>query len=176
MPVGGKQIPTDWGSAGDVLMFEEAGDLWLLRQEAGAHPERVVQGPADESDGRLSPDGDLFAFSSDASGRREVYIGSLSRLERRWQVSPLGGHSPVWRRDGRELFYIAGDLMLNAVRVEHHGNDLRIAEPVPLFKLEVDPFDSRGFVAVGKGDRFLVNHVTRQRETLMTLVLDWAGR
>ena len=67
--------------------------------------------------GNFSPDGQLVAYSSNESGRFEVYVQTFPRSDRRWQVSTSGGSERRWRRDGREIYYLSEDRKLMAVAV-----------------------------------------------------------
>jgi hypothetical protein len=53
---------------------------------------------------RLSPDGQWIAFVDEQNGVQEVFVHSRA-TGGRYQVSAGGGFEPLWRRDGRELFY-----------------------------------------------------------------------
>ena len=173
-PSGGKQIPSDWSSDGRVVLFEEDGDIWMLPVGKGTEPRVLVRGPAYDGQGRLSPDQKWIAFSSKSSARREVYLATLSNPERRWQVSSQGGRDPVWRSDGRELFYVADDGTLMAVALRPPDGTLDAAAPVPLFKLRVDPLSTRTF-ATNDGRRFLVNHLVQAPVNRTTIVFNWSG-
>ena len=77
----------------------------------------VIASPADESQAQLSPDGRLIAYASTESGRPEVYVQTFPPTGAKWQVSTEGGEQPRWRRDGRELFYVAADKKLMSAGV-----------------------------------------------------------
>ena len=62
----------------------------------------------------LSPDARLVAYVSIESGRLEVYVRPVSGPGGKQQVSTEGGNSVVWSRDGSELFYLNGSLMMAA--------------------------------------------------------------
>jgi hypothetical protein len=80
----------------------------------------------------ISPDGKWLASQSDESGRFEVYIRPYPEVTRgRWQVSPNGGTSPAWRRDGREIVFAAGSV-LTAVDFAGGGSP-RLGTPRRLF-------------------------------------------
>jgi eukaryotic-like serine/threonine-protein kinase len=175
-PAGGKQIPSDWSSDGRAILFEEDGDIWMLSVGQGTAPRVLVRGPAHEGQGRLSPDQKWVAFSSDASGRREAYVASVSNPERRWQVSSQGGRDPLWRKDGQEIFYVADDGTLMAVALHSRNDRLETTVPVPLFKLRVDPLSSRTFAATHDGQKFLVNHLVQSPIPRTTFILNWAGQ
>ncbi len=62
--------------------------------------------PADERSASVSPDGQWLAYQSDESGRNEVYVRPFPDVDTgRRQISTGGGESPLWSRDGGELFY-----------------------------------------------------------------------
>ena len=83
---------------------------------------------------RISPDGRWIAFSSDESGRNEIYVQPFPSGVKRL-VSDGGGETPVWRRDGKELFYVAGDGRLTAVALSASTTGLDFAPPQHLFEL-----------------------------------------
>jgi hypothetical protein len=60
-----------------------------------------------------------MAYVSDESGRMEIYVRPFPEVDKggKWQVSVAGGESPLWSRDGRELFYRNGDSVI-AVAVQ----------------------------------------------------------
>jgi hypothetical protein len=84
---------------------------------AGGPPQRLLQTPANESEGRVSPDGRTLAYTSNESGRTEVYLSRFPEAVGRAAVSTGGGSRPLWRGDGRELFYVAPDGRLMAAPV-----------------------------------------------------------
>jgi serine/threonine protein kinase len=80
----------------------------------------------------VSPDGRFLAYESNESGRWEVYVTELNGLGGRWQVSAQTGHSPQWRSDGRELYYVDVDNDFMAVPVST-DNGFQVGTPVQLF-------------------------------------------
>ena len=92
---------------------------------------------ASEYSPKFSPDGRWLAYASDESGRVEVYVRPYPQGER-FAVSTGGGNGPVWRPDGREIFFqelSGGVAKLMAVPVTPEGDALRLGKPVPLFDL-----------------------------------------
>ena len=67
--------------------------------------EPIVATRADEYSTAVSPDDRWLAYSSDESGRPEVYVRDLSGSGGRWQISTGGGEEPHWSGDGRRLYY-----------------------------------------------------------------------
>jgi eukaryotic-like serine/threonine-protein kinase len=97
-------------SAGRLIAFTEMhpetrGDVWLLdlRDQPVARP--LVSTPAWEGQSTLSPDGRWIAYSSNETGRPEIYVRSISGTAGRWIVSTEGGSKPRWSRDGRRIVY-----------------------------------------------------------------------
>jgi eukaryotic-like serine/threonine-protein kinase len=105
----GTQFPSDWLRDGSALVVtEEAGqngyDI-LVQPVDGSTARPYAATPAQETAARVSPDGRWIAYTSDASGRAEVYLDSYPQPGRRVRVSSGGGVHPIWRGDGRELYY-----------------------------------------------------------------------
>jgi len=95
-----------------------AGDIVAVRLRGDSVSVPVAASRFTEVNPALSPDGRWLAYTSDESGINEVYVRPFPDTKGgRSQVSNRGGTEPRWSRDGRELFYLDGDLHLNAVRV-----------------------------------------------------------
>lgn len=138
-------------------------DLWALEYGGERKPIPFERTEFDEQTAVFSPDGKWVAYQSDESGKDEIYVKpfSLGQTGRgsRWQISTAGGTEPRWRRDSKELFYIALDRTLTAVPVRATGS-FDTGEPHPLFSL---PLSSAGtadldehYTPAGNGQRFLV--------------------
>ena len=96
----------------------------------------------------------------------EVYVTALPEADRRWQVSSGGGWLPHWRRDGRELFYLALDGKLMAVDIQA-GKSFASGAPRALFETTILPFaypklPGNSYGVSGDGQRFLVNYAVKQ--------------
>jgi Tol biopolymer transport system component len=104
----GTQFPSDWMRDGSLLVTEQAGpdrnDI-LVQPKDGSTARPYAATAADENGARISPDGRWVAYTSDESGQKEVYLDSYPHPGHRVTVSSGGGVDPVWRGDGRELFY-----------------------------------------------------------------------
>ncbi|MGE3491620.1 MAG: protein kinase [Vicinamibacterales bacterium] len=83
-------------------------DLFTVPSPGGP-PQRLLQTPANESQARVSPDGRMLAYTSDDSGRTEVYLSQFPEAAGRAAVSSGGGSRPMWRADGRELYFVTPD-------------------------------------------------------------------
>jgi len=96
-------------------------DVLSVRLDGSGRVEPVLTGPAAELRPALSPDGRWLAYQSDESGRFEIYVRPFPDVQRaKVQVSAEGGTSPVWRADGRELFFASAGSLI-AVDVPARG-------------------------------------------------------
>ena len=114
------ETPLDWSQDGRFLLYstqnpKTASDIWALPMMGERKPFAVLQSTFDEIQGQFSPDGRWLAYASNESGRYEIYVRTFPEAGGKWQVSAAGGMQPRWRRDGRELFYVAPDTRLMAV-------------------------------------------------------------
>jgi eukaryotic-like serine/threonine-protein kinase len=148
-------------------------DLWLLPLAEGPGktspaPRPLLQMPFREAAGRFSPDGRWLAYVSTESGAAEVYVMSLSGQGGRRQVSSGGGDAPVWRRDGRELFFRSGGKLM-AAEVSGAGAAFEIGRVQVLFDLPNNVYD-----VAADGQRFLAAiPAGGSTEQPLTLVENW---
>jgi hypothetical protein len=122
----GTQFPSDWVHDGTALLVtEESGadkhDI-LVQSIGGGTPRAYAATAADETTARVSPDGRWVAYTSDESGQPEVYLDSYEQPGRHVVVSLGGGIHPVWRGDGRELYYWNNQALVAARLAEPKGN------------------------------------------------------
>ena len=114
----------------------EPSDLWLLPvAEPTESRSASCASPSDQMHANFSPDGRFIAYSSNESGRYEVYVESLPPSDRKWPISINGGYEPRWRADGRELYYLAEDRKLMAVPVSSGAAPFGV--PTALFQTDV---------------------------------------
>ena len=170
----------DWSPDGHFLLYSDTSntsssttrtDLQLLSLDGAGTITPYLQTPFAETRGRFSPDGRWVAYTSDESGRDEVYVQSFRVGGPKRRISSQGGDFARWRQDGKELFYTAPDNTLIAVPVQAVPDSLTVGEPKPLFKIsgragsyDVAP-DGRHILALPPADD--------NAAPSMTLVLDW---
>jgi serine/threonine protein kinase len=122
---------TDWSPDGRFLLYFSAEpktgmDIWAVPMEGNRKPFPVVQTSSDERLAQFSPDGKWIAFESNESGRFQIYVqpfvepnGKREGVQGgKIQISTNGGAQLRWRRDGKELFYIALDGHLMSVPIQ----------------------------------------------------------
>ena len=145
------QAPQSWSPLGRELIFMESvhpdtgSDIWALSmQDRSVRP--LLHSQFNENYAALSPDGRWLAYTSDASGRNEVYVQPYPNLEHQIPISTDGGDSPRWTRGGRELIYrvpIGEDLVrLMSVDVSASDDFKKSAVPRRLFDLPISKFDT----------------------------------
>jgi eukaryotic-like serine/threonine-protein kinase len=111
-----RQAASSFSADGRLLAFTETtpatgSDIWVLRMsEHQAIP--FLRTPANEGDPQFSPDGRWLAYSSNESGRMEVYVLPYPGPGGKWQISADGGAEPMWNTNGRELFYRNGSKVM----------------------------------------------------------------
>jgi eukaryotic-like serine/threonine-protein kinase len=114
------KAPSSWSPDGNLLLYFNPlppSRQWLLPIAGDAStrkPIRVDNSDFQEAAGRISPNGRWLAYTSDESGRQEVYVrpfdpaGAAAPATGKWMVSKDGGTTVLWRADGKELFYLSG--------------------------------------------------------------------
>ncbi|MBI3982502.1 MAG: protein kinase, partial [Gemmatimonadetes bacterium] len=108
----------EYSRDGKWLVHRSEFDLYAARTDGDTARTPLVTGQFIELTPRLSPDGRWLAYSSDESGRREVYIRPFPNTQSaKRQVSTSGGAEPLWSRSGRELFYKNGNMELVSAAV-----------------------------------------------------------
>jgi eukaryotic-like serine/threonine-protein kinase len=122
------RVPSGVSRDGRFLLFtsvndKSGADLHYLALDGKQQPRVWLQTPFQEGWGAFSPDGRWVAYSSEESGSSEVYVrrfrvpgensDASAVTESRWQISAAGGTFPLWRPDGKELYFLTpnGDLM-----------------------------------------------------------------
>jgi serine/threonine-protein kinase len=134
-------------------------DIWLLPLVGERKPRPWLKTSASENHPELSPDGGWMAYSSNVSGRYEVYVQPFPGPEgSRHQISLTGGQSPLWSRDGRELFFVtdARPRRLMAVEVRTSPS-FAAGRPRELLSREVSlAGGSSSYEVSPDGRRFLV--------------------
>jgi serine/threonine protein kinase len=175
------KAPQAWSSDGKLVLYAEVAggrgrDLWTVPVEGDRKPVVVLQTNANESRGDLSPDGRFVAYESNESGRSEVYIARFPIGGAKWPVSSTGGANPQWRRDGKEIYFMNGGVLMRAAVTTVAGADIGVAEP--LFDLgsrlprAFSP-ESNIFDVTADGQRFLVNLPQYTAPDSLRLVVNW---
>jgi dipeptidyl aminopeptidase/acylaminoacyl peptidase len=199
------KIPGSWSADGRFLVYhsidpQTSTDLWIVPMVGTHTPSVFLKTPFNERWGAFSPDGRWVAYMSNESGRMEIYVRPFIPPSRdaatfasatadksadrtagtaggQWQVSTAGGIHPVWRPDGKELYYLnpAGAMMAAPIVVT--GATIEPGAPVVLFPTRVfgggvDEQQGRQY-DVARDGRFLVNTVLDSAAAPITLLMNW---
>jgi Tol biopolymer transport system component len=137
----------DWSRDGKYLAcirtLNREGGIVIMNADGSGAPRPVVVTPFFELNPRFSPDGRWLVYSSDESGRLEVYVQPLEGGSGKWQVSTDGGRDPRWSRDGKEIFFIGTGNRLMVVDVTTAPN-FALGNPKELFRRIAWDFDRYG--------------------------------
>ena len=176
----------DWSSDGRFLLFESRdatrdSDLWALPIDGGGKPFPVAETKFDEQQGQLSPAGGWVAYQSDESGRDEIYIQRFpGPATNKWTVSTNGGTQVRWRRDGKEVFYVAldGRLMAVAIDVSAAERAPEVGVPIALFSPPLGGLVQQGdfrhqYSVSADGQRFLIATLTEPANVPIVVILNW---
>ncbi len=172
--------PTDWSQDGRFILYSPIGDrtrqeVWVLPLPVGPPPYQLLNAAFDVRHAQLSPDEHWLAYVSDESGSYEVYVqpftaeGKLGSDKKR--ISTSGGSHPRFRRDGQELFYVATDGQMMAVKI----NVGTFETPKSLFKTRlltgiIPP--AIEYDVTADGQRFLIGTQVGEA-TPVSVILDW---
>ena len=173
-------IPTSWSRDGQSILFMRYGKLhtgiWLMPLSGDRQPKPLFQSSAfDQGGATFSPNGRVVAYTSNESGRFEVYAQSFPPSGDKLMVSSGGGGLPLWRGDGKELFYLTEDGRVMAAEIGV-GAKLESGVPQQLFQTRIK-FDSDCPYGVAPdGSRFLINIPAEINDPApMIVVLNWTA-
>ena len=149
--------------------------LWGLPLFGDRNPFAFVQGTFGAHAARFSPNGQYVAYSSNETGRAEIYVQTFPQQTGKWQISSSGGEQPMWRRDGKELFYIAPDDKLMSVPVNTSASfQLGVATPLFQSQLAPIPFWRNNYFPFPDGHRFLMlTPASEAKAPPITVVVNW---
>jgi Tol biopolymer transport system component len=135
--------------------------IWILPLTGDRKPFPLVQSQFSNDGPVFSSECQWVAYSSNESGRTEVYVTHFPDAARRYQISTESGVQPRWRADGKELFYFSPlQNSLMAVDVQRREQELSLGRPHALFTLPSFTMMGTLFDVVPDGQRFLVSGLT----------------
>jgi eukaryotic-like serine/threonine-protein kinase len=174
------KFPTDWSRDGRFIVYREIDpktgyDVWFASAEspdADFRPSPFLKTTANEAAAVLSPDGNWIAYASDESGRYEVYLQNFPSGGGKRQISTAGAFAPLWRGDGRELFFHALDGQLMSVQVQSGPTT---GEPRALFSFRPGgSFITPYYGVTADGQRFLTSTMAdREAGAPLSVLVNW---
>ena len=188
----GPKFPNDWSCDGQFIAYSsqvpdyQHMHTWIVSLNASEQQKKArpfLQHSCEEfsacfCSGETGETPRWIAYSSNETGRLEVYVRDFPAGGRKWQVSNQGGLIPHWRRDGRELFYLTPEGMLRAVAV-NLGTAVDFGAPQALFATGVRFTPGyktwmNQYAVTHDGQRFLFNcQVPEGRPGAITAVIPW---
>jgi len=132
----------------------------------------------DERQAQFSPDGKWIAYQSNETGQFEIYVQPFPGSGTKQRISASGGAQVRWRKDGRELFFIALDsrLMAAPVELDSRAGVVTAGASVPLFETRiggaVQGVENQQYDVATDGQRFLMNTLADEATAPITTILN----
>jgi Tol biopolymer transport system component len=185
----GAGFPSSWSSNGRYVAYtgyvgRGGSGIYILTVHEGEaeEPREYLETEHNEGGAVCSPaqgtaDPKWIAYTSDESGREEVYIQSLPKAGTKLQVSPAGGSQAQWRSDAKELYYLApnGDLMAVDIKI---SPKLEAGLPRRMFRISsriISMPPSSNYAPSRDGERFLVSRPIAGTAPSISVVTNWAA-
>jgi hypothetical protein len=173
----------DLTTDGRYAIFDNGGAsndtaLWALPLFGDHKPFPFVGGGLRAFSAQFSPNGRYLAYSSTETGRNEIYVQTFPQQTGKWQISASGGTEPMWRRDGKELYFLAPDQKLMAVDVNTNTGTFQAGIPKELFQAQVIPpwYWRNIYVPSADGQRFLMlTPAIDAKPSPITVVVNWTA-
>jgi serine/threonine-protein kinase len=147
-------------------------DLFVRRLDGDQSTQPFLATRFAEGGPKFSPDGRWISYSSDESGRSEIYVRPYPGPGRAWPVSTDGGMHQIWSRDGKELFYRNGQKWMSAA--VHLTPEFTTEKPRLLFEGPYVMFGGQDFDVTPDGRRFLaLEPMDAGPVTHFDVVLNW---
>ncbi len=115
-------------------------DIWILSMDGAHSAQPFLETSFGEMSPEFSPNGRWLAYTSNETGRHEVYVQRYPEKGGKLRISTGGGLSPVWSGSGDEIFYLTGfgprPKKYWAVDITINEDTLTAGNPVVLFEKE----------------------------------------
>lgn len=176
----------DWSPDGQYLLYAQVegrtaaglvqASMMALPLHGDAKPQLLLKSPLFDNAGRFSPDGHWIAFSSRIAGPQQIFVIPFPVPGKPKQLSTSSGINPIWRKDGKAIFYLNSDFSsVWEIEVEAKGNDLAVGKTSLLFKVaaQTGSYQFYPFDASGDGQKFLINSRPEQNNQEITVIANW---
>jgi serine/threonine protein kinase len=152
--------------------------IWIhdfAPEKSGTKDYPLLGTDSNEFQAQFSADGRWLAYNSNETGREEIYVVPFPPSSHSVQISTSGGSQPRWRRDGREIYYIAPDGKMMAAAVQFTGQSLQAATPKALFQTRIEGItrSPHKYDVTADGQKFLINSMPEQAPQPITLYVNW---
>ena len=172
------ESPTDVSPDGRTFLYTDMApgtnnDLWTMPATPNGKATVEMQTSADERNAAFSPDGRWVAYQGTVSNS-EIYVTTFPASANKWQATTQGGKWPAWGADGRELYFVSGEnLMEMPVRL---GATPQFGVPQKLFSLSTtlnEDNDAVYSLFPGGGEFLISRTVGGGSDSPITVVLHW---
>jgi len=174
----------DWSRDGKYIVYFVDGpgasfDLGYLSLADNAKPALLLKTPSYENEPAISPDGRYVAYTSNESGRYEVFVSPFPEGSGRWVVSVNGGMHPKWNGRGDELFYKEDDALM-VVTVDTRS-EFEAGVPQKLFdgdKVDIRLYDDHRpinpvYDVTADGQKFVMLESLEEETSSLVVLLNW---
>ena len=181
------RVPTSWSADGKFLVYHEGvsggtyangvpggWSIWILPLFGDRKTYPFLQSSFSAREATFSPDGKWLAYCSNESGEYRVYVVPFPGPGGKWQVSRGDGRGPLWRSDGKELYYLSADNKLLAVTVDASGTTLSAGDAHVLFDSQSYGVFARYYNSAD-GQRFVVVYEGSQPSSTLTFISNWTA-
>ena len=161
------QWPVSWAPDGKNMLVvtntpDTGNDIWVLPLGRNDKPYPFLASASQENWAAFSPNGKWVAFSfAERGDETQLYVTTFPKAGRRYLVSARGGFQARWRRDGKELFFLAtnGTLTtsLMVAEVDGEGSDFEVKDVKKLFDTAIPYPPYHAFDVSADGQRILIN-------------------
>jgi len=181
-----EKFVVDWSPDGQYLLYAQVdgrtptggmqASLMALPLHGEAKPTQLVKWPFFDNAGRFSPDGHWIAFGSRIAGPQQVFVVPFPGPGNPKQLSPASGMNPIWRKDGKAIFYLTADFgSVMETEVEAKGSDFTIGKTRLLFKIAAQsgPYQFYPFDVSADEQKFIINSRPEQSGKEITVIANW---
>lgn len=166
----GVSYASSFSPDGKNIAFVQNGDIWVLPLDGDRVPAPFIQSSASEGLPMFSPDGRWMAYSSNESGRDEIYVVPYPKRAGKYQISSGGGTYPLWTSGGKELCYVNGSMikgvtMIGSDPFDYSAERTIVNLPPSAFLSDDAP----------NGQQFIIGVFRSQAvaQSELTVVLEW---
>ena len=182
------RFSNQWSHDGQFVVYTQrgdpktkgSGDIYVF-SVSEKKPIPIIHSDANEIQGQLSSDSRWMAFTSDVSGRNEIYVQPFPAADNLHKISISGGQQPRWKRDGKELYFIGADGKMMAAPIKIGTGSKPSFEsgaPLPLFDSHITGVGNNVFHydVTGDGQRFIVvTESTVSSSPHLNVWLNWSA-
>ncbi len=177
----GDMVPYDLSLDGKFLLFADLSsnsqrDIFMLPLEGKRDPIIIAGTDFSEMNAEFSPDGKWIVFSSNETGRSEVYALASDLKSPKVQISTSGGVMPHWTKFGKNIMYVDPDQNLFEVPVSMKNGNLEAGNPVKLFHSDIEGNPARSIYDVTPdGNKIAIIKLLDNKQLLkpINLVTNW---